>query len=49
MRRKPVYSPSNPYDEDEHPDLYRGWDAGATSAGWNDIYTNGVLNKKERR
>lgn len=42
IRRKYHYSPSNPYDEDREPQLYRGWDDGATSAGWNDIYTNGI-------
>jgi hypothetical protein len=49
VRARPYYSPSNPYDSDEEPDKHEGWEAGATSAGWNDIYTNGVLDKEYRR
>ncbi len=49
MRAKPRFSPENPYDSENDPDLYEGWDEGATSAGWNDIYTNGVLNKSEAK
>lgn len=52
VRRKPLYAPSNPYDADEQPELHDAWDDGAGSAGLyghNGIYTNGVLNKSERR
>lgn len=49
VRRKPTNSPENPYDEDKEPDLAQAWADGATSAGWNEIYTNGVLNKGERK
>lgn len=48
VRRKPYHSPSNPFDQENEPECYEAWEEGATSAGWNEIYTNGVLNKSER-
>lgn len=53
VRRKPLYAPSNPY-EDTGPggaetEQHNGWEDGAISAGICDIYTNGVLHKSERR
>jgi hypothetical protein len=48
VRRKPHYSPSNPHEYDEEPTLAEAWEEGATSAGWNEIYTNGILNEEER-
>jgi hypothetical protein len=48
VRRKPLYAPSNPYDDDSQPDLHAGWDDGAFSAGICDIYHNGVLERRER-
>lgn len=42
---RPACAPSNPYDEDKDPDLYRAWDKGADEAGINDIYTNGELSE----
>lgn len=47
VRCRPLHSPSNPYEYDEQPELALAWEQGATSAGWNDIYTNGVLNITE--
>lgn len=49
VRRKPYHAPENPYDCDEQPDLHEQWEDGAASAGLNDIYTNGVLNREEQR
>lgn len=51
VRRKPLYAPSNPYEEETDPVLHQAWEDGAESAGLfgpNGIYTNGVLNKSER-
>lgn len=48
VRMKPYYSPTNPYDYDRNPTLAEAWEDGAVSAGWNEIYTNGILNKSER-
>ncbi len=48
VRRKPLYAPSNPYDEETEPDLCQAWENGAISAGVCEIYTNGVLDKSER-
>lgn len=48
VRGKPLYAPSNPFDEGTQKDLYDGWEDGADSAGINEIYYNGVLKKSER-
>lgn len=48
VRRKPHHAPSNPYDDEEEPDKFEGWDDGAYSAGICDIYYNGVLMKEYR-
>lgn len=48
VRQKPTHAPANPYDADTHPTTHEAWEEGAVSAGLNDIYTNGVLNKEER-
>lgn len=43
----PQYAPKNPYEEKVSPHEYEVWEEGATEAGMNDIYTNGVLNIKK--
>lgn len=51
VRRKPLYAPQNPYDEETEPESHQGWEDGACSAGLfghDAIYTNGVLDKEYR-
>lgn len=45
VRQRPPRSPRNPYDDVKDEHLHTAWEDGATSAGINDIYTNGVRNK----
>jgi hypothetical protein len=47
VRSKPYHSPINPYDDEKEPSLHEEWERGATDAGWNDIYYNGVLKESE--
>jgi hypothetical protein len=53
VRRMPRWSPRNPYDwESNDPvelELHEGWEDGATSAGWNEIYNNGELKREYQR
>jgi hypothetical protein len=48
VRRRPLYTPDNPYDEVMQKVLFEAWDEGAYSAGVTEIYNNGRLKKSEQ-
>ena len=49
VRRRPIYAPDNPYDEETQKAEYEAWDDGAYDAGICQIYNNGELLERFRR